>query len=433
MTLRPSGTEECLSRARWPHLRAVHPQREPRASDAIGWPRPATCGNFAVLVDLHVLPQGSSKDTSWFSEQKKEEVCLLLKETIDSRVKEYLQVRKQHRPSDTEFTRSNPLSLKELQVFPDRFVVCVSQLAFSRDLSASQSEDLALCPSAGTDILGACSMTFPAEATVSGEQRLAMLLVRQWDVIVTKLLVSPNAFEGGIGEYTEAVPGTQFQWPTLHTDLWEKLSFVPTTVFPDHPVTPSSSQEELFTEHQGIVLGVWNNYFLPGQSPGETFCEKLGNKAWLHSVNRTETKSSTMSGSRSNRTSVGASSHSVAAEGAWRRRGLPASSSPPAMGQAEDDRKASETHQGLPALKLEKGHQAWPGAAETSSQGAVADRASKQEPCLWLCLRSLGSTVEEVAQQNTNHSGVESTPPGSADCPGQNPPEEVIEHVTQRS
>lgn len=91
-----------------------------------------------------------------------------------------------------------------------------------------------------------------------------------------------------------------------------------------------------------------------------------------------------MSGSRSNRTSVGASSHSVAAEGAWRRRGLPASSSPPAMGQAEDDRKASETHQGLPALKLEKGHQAWPGAAETSSQGAVADRASKQEPCLWL-------------------------------------------------
>ncbi|XP_008760483.1 protein SLX4IP isoform X5 [Rattus norvegicus] len=30
------------------------------------------CGNFAVLVDLHVLPQGSNKDSSWFSEQKKE-------------------------------------------------------------------------------------------------------------------------------------------------------------------------------------------------------------------------------------------------------------------------------------------------------------------------------------------------------------------------
>uniref|UniRef100_A0A673T323 SLX4 interacting protein n=1 Tax=Suricata suricatta TaxID=37032 RepID=A0A673T323_SURSU len=126
------------------------------------------CGNFAVLVDLHILPQGSNKDTSWFSEQKKEEVCLLLKETIDSRVKEYLEVRKQHRPSNIEFTRSSPLTLKgygfqitayflkrgirlhccrssqstELRVFPDRFVVCVSQLSFSRDLTANQNKEL---------------------------------------------------------------------------------------------------------------------------------------------------------------------------------------------------------------------------------------------------------------------------------------------------
>ncbi|XP_049725855.1 protein SLX4IP isoform X2 [Elephas maximus indicus] len=70
------------------------------------------CGNFAVLVDLHVSPQGSNKDTSWFSEEKKEEVCLLLKETIDARVKEHLEVRKQHRTSNAEFTRSSPLSLK---------------------------------------------------------------------------------------------------------------------------------------------------------------------------------------------------------------------------------------------------------------------------------------------------------------------------------
>lgn len=128
------------------------------------------CGNFAVLVDLHISPQDPNKDTSWFSEQKKEEVCLLLKETIDSRVKEYLEVRKQHKPSSPEFTRSNPLSLKgygfqitayflkrgirlrcirssrnsELRVFPDRFVVCVSQLAFSHDLLVSQKEELDL-------------------------------------------------------------------------------------------------------------------------------------------------------------------------------------------------------------------------------------------------------------------------------------------------
>uniref|UniRef100_A0A9L0RPA4 SLX4 interacting protein n=1 Tax=Equus caballus TaxID=9796 RepID=A0A9L0RPA4_HORSE len=126
------------------------------------------CGDFAVLVDLHILPRGSNQDTSWFSEQKKKEVCLLLKETIDSRVKQYLEVRKQHRPSNTEFTRSSPLSLKgygfqitayfikrgirlrcfggsqnaELRVFPDRFVVCVSQLAYNCDLLASQKEEL---------------------------------------------------------------------------------------------------------------------------------------------------------------------------------------------------------------------------------------------------------------------------------------------------
>lgn len=126
------------------------------------------CGNFAVLVDLHISPQDSNKDTSWFSEQKKEEVCLLLKETIDSRVKEYLEVRKHHRPTNAEFTRSSPLSLKgygfqitayflkrgirlrcfggshspELRVFPDRFVVCVSQLVFNRDLLAKKNEEL---------------------------------------------------------------------------------------------------------------------------------------------------------------------------------------------------------------------------------------------------------------------------------------------------
>ncbi|KAM6144347.1 protein SLX4IP [Erethizon dorsatum] len=126
------------------------------------------CRDFAVLVDLHVSAQGSKQDTSWFSEQKKEEVCLLLKETIDSRVKEYLEVRKQRKPSNTEFTRSSPLSLKgygyqitayflkrgirlrcigssqntKLLVFPDRFVVCVSQLAVSPDILANQKEEL---------------------------------------------------------------------------------------------------------------------------------------------------------------------------------------------------------------------------------------------------------------------------------------------------
>uniref|UniRef100_A0A8C8SLD6 SLX4 interacting protein n=1 Tax=Pelusios castaneus TaxID=367368 RepID=A0A8C8SLD6_9SAUR len=113
------------------------------------------CGNFAVLVDIHLLPQGSSKDSSWFSDHEKEEVCLLLKDTVDSRVKNYLEARKHRGQSKhTECTQSVPLSLKggsfhitayftkrwvnlrcvvgqeypKLRVFPDKFVVCVTRL-----------------------------------------------------------------------------------------------------------------------------------------------------------------------------------------------------------------------------------------------------------------------------------------------------------------
>ncbi|KAM8945449.1 protein SLX4IP [Pelodytes ibericus] len=113
------------------------------------------CGNFAVLVDLHVLPQGTSKDTSWFSDQEKEEVCMLLRDTIDSRVRQHIESRKQQgQLKSKEYTQSSPLFLKgssiriaayfikrwinlrcivkqqyrELHVFPDRFVVFASQL-----------------------------------------------------------------------------------------------------------------------------------------------------------------------------------------------------------------------------------------------------------------------------------------------------------------
>ncbi|XP_063774619.1 protein SLX4IP isoform X2 [Pseudophryne corroboree] len=113
------------------------------------------CGNFAVLVDLHVLPQGTSKDTSWFSDHEKEEVCALLKDAIESRVKRHIESRRQQvQVKHKEYTQASPLFLKgssiriaayfikrwvnlrcvvkhqyrELYVFPDRFVVCASQL-----------------------------------------------------------------------------------------------------------------------------------------------------------------------------------------------------------------------------------------------------------------------------------------------------------------
>ncbi|XP_032998753.1 protein SLX4IP isoform X2 [Lacerta agilis] len=87
------------------------------------------CGNFAVLVDFHVTSRDSSKDTVWFSDRKREGVCLLLKDVVDSRVTQYLKGRKRHGQSkETEHAKVNPLSLKELRVFPDRFVVCVTRL-----------------------------------------------------------------------------------------------------------------------------------------------------------------------------------------------------------------------------------------------------------------------------------------------------------------
>ncbi|NXO53899.1 SLX4I protein, partial [Aramus guarauna] len=112
------------------------------------------CGNFAVLVDVHILPQGSSKDTSWFSDHEKEEVCMLLEEVVASRVKHYLEAPKRGQRKSMEHATSGPLFLtakslhitayfmkrwvnlrcavgkhyRELRVFPDRFIVCVSKL-----------------------------------------------------------------------------------------------------------------------------------------------------------------------------------------------------------------------------------------------------------------------------------------------------------------
>ncbi|KAM7027685.1 protein SLX4IP isoform 1-T2 [Passerculus sandwichensis] len=115
------------------------------------------CGNFAVLVDVHILPQGSSKDTSWFSDHEKEEVCRLLEEVVASRVKHYLEARKQRgqwKPmeqgsSGPLFLTANSLHItayfmkrwvnlrcalgkryRELRVFPEKFIVCVSKLDF---------------------------------------------------------------------------------------------------------------------------------------------------------------------------------------------------------------------------------------------------------------------------------------------------------------
>ncbi|XP_053141769.1 protein SLX4IP isoform X2 [Hemicordylus capensis] len=122
------------------------------------------CGKFAVLVDFHIMPQDSSKDTTWFPNKKKEEVCMLLKDTVDSRVKQYLKAHKRH-DQLKQMEYANPLSLiadgfhiaayfvkrwvnlrciggqqqSGLRVFPDRFVICVTRLESSPSPWVSES------------------------------------------------------------------------------------------------------------------------------------------------------------------------------------------------------------------------------------------------------------------------------------------------------
>ncbi|NXM80992.1 SLX4I protein, partial [Oenanthe oenanthe] len=127
------------------------------------------CGNFAVLVDVHILPQGSSKDTSWFSDHEKEEVCKLLEEVVASRVKHYLEAPKQrgqwkpmeHGSAGPLFLTANSLHItayfmkrwvnlrcalgkhyRDLRVFPEKFIVCVSKLDFDPSAWTCDSDGL---------------------------------------------------------------------------------------------------------------------------------------------------------------------------------------------------------------------------------------------------------------------------------------------------
>ncbi|NXO34987.1 SLX4I protein, partial [Locustella ochotensis] len=127
------------------------------------------CGNFAVLVDVHILPQGSNKDTSWFSDHEKEEVCKLLEEVVASRVKHYLEAPKprgqwkpmEHGSSGPLFLTANSLHItayfmkrwvnlrcalgkhyRELRVFPEKFIICVSKLDFDPSVWTGDSGGL---------------------------------------------------------------------------------------------------------------------------------------------------------------------------------------------------------------------------------------------------------------------------------------------------
>ncbi|XP_056148245.1 protein SLX4IP [Lampris incognitus] len=113
------------------------------------------CGNFAVLVDLHVVPLGSREDPSWFTTQHIKEVTTAVRDDVDHRVKQYTvfarsrnqpKQRRELGPAATLCVKGESFNLvagfqkrhvnlrcvakqqhyAALRVFPERYVVCVS-------------------------------------------------------------------------------------------------------------------------------------------------------------------------------------------------------------------------------------------------------------------------------------------------------------------
>ncbi|XP_026133946.1 protein SLX4IP-like [Carassius auratus] len=112
------------------------------------------CGNFAVLVDLHILPLGGQDNASWFSPEHRKEVGSLIREALELRVRQFQETKYQKiQPKlRKDLTLTTPLSLeggnvrlavhfmkrhvnlrcivrqhyRELRVFPERVVVCAS-------------------------------------------------------------------------------------------------------------------------------------------------------------------------------------------------------------------------------------------------------------------------------------------------------------------
>ncbi|XP_068424428.1 protein SLX4IP [Clinocottus analis] len=112
------------------------------------------CGNFAVLVDLHILPLGGQEDAGWFTAYHIQEVTALVRDTVEQRVKQYTESlhngrqpkqKKELTPASAFYVKGKHFNLVanflkrhfnlrcvdkqlhgDLRVFPERYVVCAS-------------------------------------------------------------------------------------------------------------------------------------------------------------------------------------------------------------------------------------------------------------------------------------------------------------------
>ncbi|TRY93371.1 hypothetical protein DNTS_032864 [Danionella cerebrum] len=110
------------------------------------------CGNYAVLVDLHILPLGSLENSSWFTPEHRKEMISLIRELLETRVRQFQEARHQKVQPKMRKDLITPIFLeggnvrlavhfikrhvnlrcvvrlnyRELRVFPERVVVTVS-------------------------------------------------------------------------------------------------------------------------------------------------------------------------------------------------------------------------------------------------------------------------------------------------------------------
>lgn len=128
------------------------------------------CGNFAVLVDLHILPLGSQDNARWFSPEHRKEVGSLIRDSVEQKVRQFQEARHQKiqpKPKK-DVTLKTPLCLeggnvrlavyfmkrhinlrcivrqhyRELRVFPERVVVCASPLENAAPPSGNLNQDV---------------------------------------------------------------------------------------------------------------------------------------------------------------------------------------------------------------------------------------------------------------------------------------------------
>ncbi|XP_026079373.1 protein SLX4IP isoform X1 [Carassius auratus] len=164
------------------------------------------CGNFAVLVDLHILPLGGQDNASWFTPEHRKEVVSLIRDALELRVRQFQEARYQKiQPKlRKDLTLTAPLCLeggnvclavhfmkrhfnlrciirqqyRELRVFPERAVVCASPPENSAIPSGSLNLDVCE-PNHSKYFSGSGEMIDPLPSSTSTKRAILQKIARQ--------------------------------------------------------------------------------------------------------------------------------------------------------------------------------------------------------------------------------------------------------------